>query len=64
MPTRILALLSLLLPAALLAADVDEARKRWADSPHGPMLERLLPPTFDPKALPQPKSEGARLTLA
>jgi hypothetical protein len=64
MPTRIFALLPLLLPAALLAADVDEARKRWADSPHGPMLERLLPPTFDPKALPQPKSEGARLTLA
>jgi hypothetical protein len=46
------------------ASELDEARKRWADSPHGPMLERLLPPTFEPKALPEPKSRGARLTLA
>jgi hypothetical protein len=43
---------------------VDEAKKRWAESPHGPMLERLLPPTFAPAQLPQPKSRGAQLTLA
>jgi hypothetical protein len=44
-------------------AELEEARKRWAESPHGPMLERLLPPTFDPAGLPEPQSRGARLTL-
>lgn len=41
-----------------------EAKKRWEESPHGPMLERLLPPTFEARRLPQPKSRGARLTQA
>ncbi len=27
------------------------------------MLERLLPPTFEPRQLPEPDSQGARLTL-
>src|SRR5262245_18303922 len=27
---------------------VEEARKRWGESPHGPLLERILPPTFEP----------------
>jgi mono/diheme cytochrome c family protein len=47
-----------------LAARADEAdaRKRWQDSPYGPMLERILPPTFDASALPEPESAGARLT--
>jgi hypothetical protein len=38
------------------------ARKRWAESPHGTMLERILPPGFEPADLPEPRSRGARLT--
>jgi mono/diheme cytochrome c family protein len=45
------------------ADEVAEARKRWETSPHGPMLERILPPTFAAGELPAPRSEGARLTL-
>jgi hypothetical protein len=55
----------LLLLFALSAARADEAadaKKRWAESPHGPMLERILPPTFEPRQLPEPASPGARLT--
>jgi cytochrome c5 len=40
---------------------VAAARKRWAESPYGPMLERILPPTFDAAKIPEPRSEGARL---
>jgi cytochrome c5 len=42
---------------------VDDARKRWAESPHGPMLERILPPTFAPAQLPQSASRGATLVV-
>jgi hypothetical protein len=59
-----LALLCLLYTS--LAASADEAadaRKRWAESPHGPMLERILPPTFAERQLPQPGSPGAQLTV-
>ncbi|HEY5897814.1 MAG TPA: hypothetical protein VIV54_09635 [Burkholderiales bacterium] len=55
--------------AALLAAstapadELAEAKKRWAESPHGPLLERILPPTFQARDLPAPDSPGARLTL-
>ncbi len=61
-----------LLPAAVLAADpvtkpaadpAAAARNRWADSPHGPMLERILPPGFAPAMLPQPGSRGAQLEM-
>jgi hypothetical protein len=53
-----------MLLASLAAADeVSEAKKRWEASPHGPMLERILPPTFDASQLPAPDSRGARLTL-
>jgi cytochrome c2 len=45
------------------ADDITQAQKRWADSPHGPMLERLLPPTFFARQLPEPSSQGARLAL-
>jgi hypothetical protein len=49
---------------ALASADeAAEARKRWESSPHGPMLERILPPTFAPEALPEAGTQGARLTL-
>jgi hypothetical protein len=49
--------------AADFQRSVDDARGRWADSPHGPMLERILPPTFEPAQLPQPASRGAALVV-
>jgi hypothetical protein len=45
------------------ANETDAARKRWAESPHGPLLERILPPGFEADMLPEPASRGARLTL-
>src|SRR3972149_8676717 len=45
------------------ANETDAARKRWAESPHGPMLERILPPGFEADMLPEPGSRGAQLTL-
>lgn len=44
------------------ADETDAARKRWAESPYGPFLERILPPGFEPAMLPEPGSRGARLT--
>src|SRR4051794_13534397 len=44
------------------ADEADDARKRWETSPHGPLLERILPPTFDAVQLPEPDSRGAQLT--
>jgi hypothetical protein len=56
---------SLFLVAAGVAADeIADAKKRWEASPHGPMLERILPPTYDAARLPEPKSPGARLVIA
>jgi cytochrome c2 len=46
-----------------LADEVGEAKKRWASSPHGPMLERILPPSFEARQLPQSESAGAQLTV-
>jgi hypothetical protein len=43
------------------ADEMAEAKRRWAESPHGPMLERILPPTFDTRDLPEPHSAGAAL---
>ena len=43
--------------------ELEAAKRRWAESPHGPMLERILPPTFQPSELPEPRSPGAALTL-
>ena len=42
---------------------VADARQRWAASPHGPLLERILPPTFEPSQLPQPSSRGAQVVV-
>ena len=56
-------LLALVLCAQASADDIDDARKRWAESPHGPLLERILPPTFEAGQLPEPGSPGAQLTL-
>jgi cytochrome c2 len=51
-----------LVAAAVLADEVADARRRWSDSPHGPMLERILPPSFEAEQLPEPNSAGAQLT--
>ncbi len=56
------------LPGATAAAPdaapaVAEAKKRWSQSAHGPMLERILPPGFETGQLPQPESRGAQLML-
>ena len=40
---------------------MEDAKRRWAESPHGQLLERILPPTFDARDLPQPGSAGATL---
>jgi uncharacterized membrane protein YfcA/mono/diheme cytochrome c family protein len=51
------------MPAAHAAAnDGIDRRTLWASSPHGAMLERILPPAVTPRDLPEPGSEGARLT--
>jgi hypothetical protein len=42
---------------------VKDARMRWEASPHGPLLERILPPTFEPAQLPEPRSRGAQLVV-
>jgi len=49
--------------AAAAADEIDEAKQRWTQSPHGPLLERILPPTYDARQLPQRKSRGAQLTV-
>lgn len=63
--------LRLLSAAALLAAapahgaeppTVEQARYLWAQSPHGRMLERILPPSIEPQQLPEAQSAGAQLT--
>ncbi len=63
-------LLTLVFPAALLtgvpalaaeAPTVAQAEYLWSQSPHGRMLERILPQSVTPAQLPEPKSEGARL---
>jgi hypothetical protein len=52
--------------AARSSPAVDEGVARaqylWSQSPHGKMLERILPPSIEPHQLPEPRSEGARLT--
>jgi cytochrome c2 len=60
---RALSVLTLLFMTSVLADEAAEARKRWESSPHGPLLERILPPTFAAAQLPAPRSRGAGLTL-
>jgi hypothetical protein len=60
---RSIALGLLVVAPALAADDIATARQRWADSPYGPMLERILPPGFEPSMLPQRGSRGAQLTI-
>ena len=53
-----------LIPSARAAdSEVAQAKRAWARSPHGAMLERILPPAIAARDLPEPSSEGARLTL-
>lgn len=63
----VLALAPLLAARALAQSEaaiaVEQAKKRWAESPHGPMLERILPPAFEADQLPAPESRGARITV-
>lgn len=40
---------------------VARAKHLWSQSPHGKMLERILPPAIEPSQLPEPRSEGAQL---
>ena len=47
----------------LQADEIADARKRWETSPHGPMLERILPPTLDAGQLPERGSAGAKLVV-
>jgi len=61
---------ALLVPAARGAEsagapgpEIAKAQQSWSQSPHGRMLERILPPAVTPGDLPEPQSEGARLTL-
>lgn len=42
--------------------EIVRAKYLWSQSPHGKMLERILPPAIEPHELPEPRSEGARLT--
>ena len=60
---RLAAVLLLVLPSLALADEVAEAKKRWSESPHGPLLERILPPIFETRQLPEPNSRGAQLTI-
>ena len=46
----------------LVFSPMTKAEKPWIDSPHGPMLERIIPPGFEPAMLPEPRSRGAQLT--
>jgi len=48
--------------AAAGVPSVARAEYLWSQSPHGRMLERILPPSIEPRQLPEPRSEGARLT--
>jgi len=59
----LVALAAIAAPIAEYERAVEAARKRWADSPHGPLLERILPPTFEPAQLPQPGSRAAELVV-
>jgi cytochrome c5 len=55
------ALLAAGLVLAAVADEMEDAKRRWAESPHGPLLERILPPTLDARDLPERGSAGAAL---
>lgn len=45
------------------APEVARAKYLWSQSPHGKLLERILPAAVEPRDLPEPRSDGARLTV-
>lgn len=47
--------------AAADTTEVARAKYLWSQSPHGKLLERILPPSIGPSELPEPQSAGARL---
>jgi len=53
----------LLISFGAYADETAAARARWAESPYGPLLERILPPTFEARQLPRPGTHGAKLML-
>jgi hypothetical protein len=59
---RFVAFLLALFSLSAAADEAADAKKRWEESPYGPMLERILPPTFEARDLAEPQSEGAKLT--
>jgi cytochrome c5 len=59
---RLIAVLLIGITIPAFADEAAEAKRRWEESPYGPMLERILPPTFDARELPEPASVGAKLT--
>ena len=61
---RYSALFLIFLVTASNADEISDARKRWSESPHGPLLERILPPTFDAAQLPERESRGAKLPVS
>src|SRR5260221_14391624 len=60
---KVFFLLALTVSFSVQSDEIAEAKKRWADSPHGPMLERLLPPTFEARQLPERRPAGAQLVI-
>jgi len=60
---KVFFLFALAVSFSVKSDEIAEAKKRWADSPHGPMLERLLPPSFKARQLPERRSVGAQLVV-
>lgn len=60
---KVLGIVFVVVACSAAADEISDAKKRWSGSPHGPMLERILPPTFEAGQLPEPRSRGAALTL-
>lgn len=58
---RLLPLILFFAAATAFGDEAADAKRRWQESPYGPLLERILPPTFEASQLPEPASAGAKL---
>ena len=56
--------MALAAPPAVAKDEIAAAGYRWQQSPHGAMLERILPPSVTPTQLPEPATRGAQLAAA